>query len=609
MSEEGQKLSNRDYFGYVEMDDFACYVLADSLDEEPSVNSAKLVVESIIRDFTEAPSMRKGRWKRWMHRAHTELMKQRGGMHLKASAVIVVTDYRKIRYIYVGNSRYYLIRNARILERTTDQSLTQNLTEAGKIPLDQAAAHEERNNLYSFLGERGTPKIQLSRKRKLESGDVFLLLSRGVWEQCSDEELLEIINTAKEPAEVLHQTEDFILGRQESKEIDNYTMAVTFVQKVYQSPKKPWTVKKVLMILLPVLLLVGGISLGLYLRHRKIREKEEKLAECMESGEDYLRYDNYQRAAEEFGEAKTLAGSLRKNEESDQADQYKKLAEQIILSDEALVAKEYEKAQELYLKAREMAEEAGNVGKTYIEHQLNRTKDYIEVYDLIAMGEKKEEYGNLKGAIEAYKEAKTKAADLYYSEGKAEALEKQAAAEEVLEKAQLADESRQKEQEESAAAEAAKQQKEEESAKELENQQKANDQQNAIELENQGNELLAQGQYDHAITFYQAAQTIYIRLEMVSMAVNLNQKIEAARAGSAAKVSEEAAKKASEEAGRPTAAREEAAKQVTAKQVIEEARTVEPKEATQQLPINNTEASGAGVNEVPVKPTTGNMPH
>lgn len=587
VSEEGRQLSNRDYFGYVEMDDFACYVLADSLDEEPSVNSAKLVVESIIRDFTEAPSMRKGRWKRWMHRAHTELIRQRGGMHLKASAVIAVTDYRKIRYIYVGNSRYYLIRNARILERTLDQSLTQNLAEAGKIPLDQAALHEERNNLYSFLGERGTPKIQLSRKRKLESGDVFLLLSRGVWEQCPDDDLLEMINTAKEPEEVLHQTEDLILGRQETEEIDNYTMAVTFVQKVYQSPKKPWTVKKILMILLPVLFIVGGISLGLYLRHRKIQEKEEKLAECMESGEDYLRYDNYQRAAEEFGEAKTLAGSLRKNKESDRADQYKELAEQIMLSDEALAAKEYEKAQELYLKAREMAEDAGNVGKAYIENQLDRTKKYIEVYDLIAMGEKKEAYGNLNGAIEAYKEAKTKAADLYYSEGKAEALEKQAAAEEVLEKAQLAAESRQKEQEESAAAEAAKQQKEEESAKELENQQKANDQQNAIELENQGNELLAQGQYDHAITFYQAAQTIYIRLEMVSMAVNLNQKIDAARAGSAARASEEAAKKAEEEAAK------------RAKAEAEDATTEEQKAPVQ--PSAKIEASGSGVNEASAK--------
>mgnify|MGYP000765120688 FL=1 len=64
ISEEGQKLSNRDYFGYVEMDDFACYVLADSLDDEPAVNSARLVVDSIIRDFTEAPTMGKGTLRR-----------------------------------------------------------------------------------------------------------------------------------------------------------------------------------------------------------------------------------------------------------------------------------------------------------------------------------------------------------------------------------------------------------------------------------------------------------------------------------------------------------------------------------------------------------------
>jgi len=187
------------------------YLLADSLDGDSSINSAKLVVESIIRDFTEVPSMGKGRLKRMAHRAHTELLRQKAGMHLKASAVVAVTDYQKIRYVYVGNSRYYLIRNDRILEKTTDQSLTSNLVEAEKITLDQAAAHEERNNLYSFLGERGTPKIQISKKRKLENGDVFLLLTRGVWEQCPDEKLLEIIRDAKEPEEVLYRTEDMIL--------------------------------------------------------------------------------------------------------------------------------------------------------------------------------------------------------------------------------------------------------------------------------------------------------------------------------------------------------------------------------------------------------------
>ena len=538
MSEEGQKLSNRDYFGYVEMDDFACYVLSDSLDEEPSINSARLVVESIIRNFTEAPSMGKRHLQRMIRQAHTELQKQKKGMHLKASIVVVVTDYRKIRYAYVGNSRYYLIRNARIMERTEDQSLTSHLAQTGKIPLDQAASHEERNNLYSFLGERGTPKLQISKKKKLENGDIFLLITKGVWEQCPDENLLEIINDAKDPDEILKRTEDWILERQETEEIDNYTMVVTFEQKVYQSPKKPWTLKRVLMIAIPVVLVTGGISLALFLRYRSIRNKEKNLMECMENGEAYLRYDNYQRAAEEYGEAKTLAGSLNRDEEYEKADRYKKLAEQVILADEALSDGEYEKSQELYLTARELSEDAGNVGRIYIESQLDRAKDYIEVYDLIALGERKEEYGNLKGAIAAYKEAREKAADLYYGDGKAEALEKQAAAEEALEKAEMEEESRKKEQEKEIAAEVARQQQEEAAAQELDNQQKANDQQNAIDLENQGNSLLAQGQYESAITFYQTAQAIYKRLDLTDLANNLNPKIEAARAGMAAAVPE-----------------------------------------------------------------------
>lgn len=85
MSEEGHKLSNRDYFGYVEMDDFACYVLADSLDEEPAVNSAHLVAESLIRSFTERPAIGKRRLKSYLEQAHKELMNRHGGMHLKAS--------------------------------------------------------------------------------------------------------------------------------------------------------------------------------------------------------------------------------------------------------------------------------------------------------------------------------------------------------------------------------------------------------------------------------------------------------------------------------------------------------------------------------------------
>ena len=498
ISEEGQKLSNRDYFGYVEMDDFACYVLADSLDDEPAVNSARLVVDSIIRDFTEAPTMGKGTLRRYLLRAHTELLKQRAGMHLKVAVVVAVTDYRTLRYCHVGNSRLYLIRNARILEQTKDQSLTQNLLEQERILLDEAARHEERNNLYSFLGERGKPEIQISRKKKLEAGDLLIQLTRGVWEQCGEQELLRIVNDAKETKDILDQVEDCILMEQNSRSIDNYSMAVTAVNKVYQSPKKPVSVKKVLMIVLPVLLVVITVGVTLFLRYRSIQNKTQSLLQYMESGEEYLACSNFQKVAEEYEAAKKLADSLHEEQEYREADSYTKLAEQVILADEALSAAEYQKAQELYLAARQMAVENGNVGLSYIEGQLNRTEGYIEVFDLIAQGERKEEYDNLTGAIALYQEAKEKAAALYFMDGKKEALELQMAAEETLEKEQLAAEKRLQEQIEAEAVSRA-----------LDQDQKTNDQQNAINMENQGNELLAQGSYESAITFYRVAQASY----------------------------------------------------------------------------------------------------
>jgi len=541
ISEEGQKLTNRDYFGFVEMDDYACYVLADSLDGELETNSAKFVVESLIRSFVEGPSMNPGKLKHNMNQAHRELLKHRGGMHLKASVTMVVTDYRKLLCCHVGNSRFYLLRNGRILVRTRDQSLTENLLKEERITLDQAAAHEERNNLYSFLGERGQPEILVSKKIGLEAGDIFALFTRGAWENFGEEEFLEAAKEAKEPKEILDQAEDVILGQQETGEVDNYSLAVTFIEKVYQPPKK-LSLKKILMAAIPIVLAVGGISLGLYLHHRSIKNKEYNLEKHLNSGQEYLKYDNYLKASEDYGEAKKLAAGLKKKEEGEEADQYKKLAEQILLADEAMMGGEYQKAQNLYLKARELSIKAGNMGKGYIDAGLKQTRDYIDVFDLIEMGQQKEGYGDMEGAVKAYGQARDKAAALYFSSGKEEALAKQAAAEEKMEKdsqkqeaaeaaAKEESQAAKKSEEESKQAEEEKTKKEEEEKRELENQQKLNDQKNAIDLENKGNELLAEETYESAITYYQTAKTIYIRLEMYELADGINDKIAAAKAG------------------------------------------------------------------------------
>lgn len=299
---------------------------------------------------------------------------------------------------------------------------------------------------------------------------------------------------------------------------------MTFIDKVYRSPKKKVSVKAVLMIAVPLLLAAGGISLGLWLRHRNIRSREESLAQCMESGEAYIKYDNYVRAAEEYTEAKKLADGLKNTEISEESGQYQKLSEQICLADEALREEEYQKAQELYRKARDLSWEAGNVGKAYIESRLEETEGHLELLDLMELGTRREESGDRDGAIEAYKEARKKAAALYDADIKAEALEKQEALEAQIAEEKQEEEAERKAEEEQEKALLAEQ-------RELENEQKSNDQKNAIDLENKGNELLAEGKYDNAITYYRTAQSIYERLELSDRAAALEEKIAAARAG------------------------------------------------------------------------------
>ena len=547
LSEEGQQLSNRDYFGYVEMDDFACYVMADSLDEDMDTNSARIVVESVIRSFGEHPTMKARTLSRYLLRAHKELAGERRGRRLKASAIMVVTDYRKVRSCYAGNSRFYIIRNGRYLVQTKDQSLTQNLIEAEKLPMDQAAIHQERNNLYSYLGIRGTPKIIASAKTRLENGDILAQLTRGIWENCNDEDLMGIIKDAAEPKDILERVEDQVLERQKEKQqIDNYSLAVTVVTKVYEPPKKKISIRQIVMIALPVLLVVGMLSVTMYIRYRSIKSKETSLLQYMESGEAYLRYDNYKKASGEYTEAKKLASDLKRQEDLAEADQYLKLAEQINLADEAMLAGEYAKAQDLYLSARELSVKAGNVGKKYIESQLEKARAYMEVYDWLSIGEIKEGYGDLEGAIEAYKQAREKATALYDKQSKEDALAKQLAAEEKLttEAAAVA---------QAAQAEEEKEKESQAAAQEIENQQKSNDQKNAIDLENTANELMKEKQYEHAVTFYRAAQSIYYRLELTEMGDAIKDKITVAEAGTAMLEESAAREEAREESERAAA--------------------------------------------------------
>jgi len=520
LSESGTQLENRDYFGYVEMDEYACYVLADSLDEEENKNSGKIVVESIIQSFMENPSMRKGALHGYIRTAQKKLRTEKDGMRLKASVVAVVTDYLSLRYCAIGNSRFYLMRGDRFLVQSKDQSLTVNLVEEERLEMDKAALHEERNNLSAYLGQEGQPRMKASGKWKLEDGDVFHMLSRGIWEYCSEGELLDACEGAADPQDILDSVEELILAEQ-SKAIANYTMAVTFIQKIYQNPKKKLTLKKVLLAAIPILVIALTAGVVLYIQHRNKVNDVTAMKEYIESGEEYLKYNNYTKALEHYQEALTLA-KKRKQEEKQEIDGQLLLINQILNGDDRLLSQEYQKAMDIYMEALVLSYNNSNVGRTYIEDQLNRTSRFIQVYDLLEAGQAKEDYNDLEGALEEYRKARELAAGLYFNDGKQDAQDKIAAAEEAISLKEQADREVLQQEIDQAL-------KEQTVARELENQSRINDQTNAIELESKGNELLAAKDPQGALIYYETARSIYESLEMAERVEILDNRIAAAK--------------------------------------------------------------------------------
>jgi len=63
-----------DYFAYAELDNFACYVLADGIEDIADTESAKEAVESIIAKFQEKPSMSKASIHKYLKYANEVLL-------------------------------------------------------------------------------------------------------------------------------------------------------------------------------------------------------------------------------------------------------------------------------------------------------------------------------------------------------------------------------------------------------------------------------------------------------------------------------------------------------------------------------------------------------
>lgn len=302
ISESGSYLQNRDYFAFVELEDCACYCIADGIDEDVRKYSAKLAVSAAIEAFHENPKFSRMAIKRYMTIANDELHRESSDARLEASMVIAITNYKKIIWAYAGNSRLYLVRNENIRYQTQDHSLSQNLANEGEIPIDQIGFHEERHNLYSYVGQAGRFAPTISKKYKLVDGDIIMLLTRGVWQGIGTAELLDAIEGIDGPEKVCLGLEEVVLSQQDGI-LDNYTIASVFINKIYRNPNANRN-KKLIKLGTTILALLLMVCLTLFIVFfNKSRSNYKSMMASVNKGVKLLEEKNYIDAISEMENA------------------------------------------------------------------------------------------------------------------------------------------------------------------------------------------------------------------------------------------------------------------------------------------------------------------
>ncbi|MDK2802636.1 MAG: hypothetical protein KFW09_04585 [Oscillospiraceae bacterium] len=422
VSEAGAQLKNRDYFAFVELDNFACYVIADGIDDDQDLESAKIAVTSVIRSFSEYPSMRKNIIKGYLNLANRELIGESMDVKLKSSITLVVTNYVKMVYAVAGNTRFNLFGDGILKQASLDQSLSQDMNLYGNLPLDKIAQHEERHNLYSYLGQTEGFSPFISKKISLSDGDILALFTKGVWENIDTGEMINSVGSGAEPQDVLDSVEETILSRQ-TLDLTDYTLAIIFIDKIFSDPnaeKKKKLIRTVVIIAL-ILSIVITIVVFVFLAIRN--KNKEKLEDYIQNSTNYVDSNNIPRAIEEYDKAIEQAQKLGSKSLKDELNIKKTILESIVQADEKIVSKDFSEAELLLVKAREISRENDNIASDYINNKLQIVKGFIKVHDALSLGDELLELGELLKAEAKFLEARKEAANIFYIEGREQAMQ------------------------------------------------------------------------------------------------------------------------------------------------------------------------------------------
>lgn len=437
VSEAGSFIDNRDYFAYIELDDMACYVIADGIDNDQEAHSAEMIAKTILENFIERPTLSRRQLKRSLHEAHEWLKFESRRVRLKASLLVVVTNYTKMIWASSGNVRLYHFRGGRLNQKSKDQSLSQLMANDGYLPDESVSQHEERRNLLNYMGNPDRFEPYISPRIPLSDSDVLLLCTSGLWEQVNLPEMLDALAESKEPDALTDTLEEILLSKQQ-RTINNYTAVAIYTDKTYKEPpknRKKW-IKRIAIIMLTLILTGGGFWIYKAREASRIATAAANMVEFENTADEYASNGDYTKALKSYSEARNAASKVKDKVHVKLIGSKQKLAQTLVDGDEYLKDGIYDKAESSYTKALKDADKWDEFEEEDIQERLDRTTNYERVTEEIRQGDLKFQGQDYSGALVIYKKANTSAIEVSYTAAQKDLQDKMTKAQEKLDAVQ-----------------------------------------------------------------------------------------------------------------------------------------------------------------------------
>ena len=137
--------------------------------------------------------------------SEAKLDRTRRGMGTTSTVAALLDDHLFLGQ--VGDSRGYILRGERLVQVTRDQSLVNQLIEAGQLTEEEAETFEHNNIILQALGTADSVQVDLTYVL-LKRGDTLLLCSDGLSGMVRNDEIREILKALDDPLEACKMLTD-----------------------------------------------------------------------------------------------------------------------------------------------------------------------------------------------------------------------------------------------------------------------------------------------------------------------------------------------------------------------------------------------------------------